>query len=98
MINSTPNYVLIESDGTKLYQVNQMGSKTPIGYTTESYEQLINIAEQYKKKLEDAGLIEKQLTPEEVQKKQNELMEKLISKFEGLENRMTDIEKELTND
>jgi len=95
MINKVPNYVMLESDGTMLYQINQVGNKTPIGYTNEAYEQLMGIAEQYKKKLEDAGLIQKELTPEEIQAKQNQLMEKLFNKLDSFESRLSGLETSL---
>ena len=85
-------------EGQEIKQVDQMGKQVLVGYTLAKFNQLMDVAEQYKKKLEDAGLIEKKLTPEEMQAKQNALMEKLLDKFEGLDKRMTDLEKELTDD
>lgn len=94
-MNQQPTYMMIESDGSCIYQTNQIGGKTLLGYTTGSYEQLMAIAEQYKKKLEDAGLIEKKLTPEEIQKKQAELMEKMLNNIDSISKRLENLEGSL---
>ena len=87
------NFFYGSINGTIIEQIDQTNnSHIPIGHTNEEFDRLIEVAEQYKKKLEDAGLIVKALTPEELQAKQNELMEKLIGKFDGLEKRLTVIE------
>ena len=94
-MNQQPAYGMIESDGTNIYQTNQMGTKTTIGFTAEAYNQLMSIAEQYKAKLEDAGLIKKELTQEEQQAKQMELMEKMFTKIESYEKRLEGLEESL---
>ncbi|MFA6832379.1 MAG: hypothetical protein WCR36_08975 [Bacteroidaceae bacterium] len=79
-------------DGREIKQVDQMGKQVLVGYTLASYNELLEVAEQYKKKLEEAGLIEKTLSPEEKQAKQTELLEKMLSKFESIEKRIDSLE------
>lgn len=81
--------------GDEIKQTDQMGQQVLVGYTLKAYNELLEIAEKYKKKLEDAGLIQKQLTPEEMQAKQNELMQKMIDKFETFDKRLSGLEEAL---
>ena len=76
-------------DGDEIKQVDQFGKQVLVGYSVSKFNKLLDVAEQYKKKLEDAGLIEKVLSPEE---KQTQLLEKILSKVDGLESRISSLE------
>ena len=82
-------------DGEEIKQIDQMGKQSVVGYTLASYNQLLSIAEQYKKKLEDAGLIEKKLTQEELMQKQTETLEKLVKKLDAQEEKLKKLEDSL---
>lgn len=79
-------------DGNIIKQLDNMGKQSVVGYTVSAYNEVIEIAEGYKKKLEDAGLIEKELTQEEILQKQNELLQKMIGKLDAQEKRLALLE------
>lgn len=87
------NFFYGSINGNIIEQIDQTNnSHIPIGHTNAEFDQLLEVAEKYKARLEEAGLIKKQLTQEEMQAKQNELLESLVDKFEKIESRIAKIE------
>ena len=79
--------------GTKIYNTyNQQ-----VGVTNEEYNKAVNLAKEYKKVLEDKGIIEKQKTPEELLKEslaqQNEVLLQMTQTIKQLNEKVQSLEK-----
>lgn len=61
---------------------------TVLGYTAKAYEELLQIAEDYKKVLMDHGLIEKEKTPEELAAEQKDMLSRIMDTLDGVMNRL----------
>lgn len=96
---NTPSFVGYIS-GTKIYNTyNQQ-----VGVTNEEYNKAVNLAKEYKKVLEDKGIIEKPKTPEELLKEslaqQNEVLMQMTQTIKQLNEKVQNLEQknEQTND
>ena len=68
-----------------------------IGVKREVYEEALNIAEEYKKVLEEHGLIEKERTPEEMAAEQAKLLNSINSSLQTILDRVDDLDGRMTN-
>lgn len=96
---NVPSFVGYVS-GTKIFNTyNQQ-----VGVTNEEYNKAVNLAKEYKKVLEDKGIIEKPKTPEELLKEsisqQNEVLLQMTQTIKELNEKVSTLEKknEQTND
>lgn len=71
-----------------------------IGVTLEEYNKALNVAKEYKKILEDKGIIEKERTPEEMQrelqeviKHQNEVMAQMADTIKAINDKVNNLEE-----
>ena len=79
--------------GTKIFNTyNQQ-----VGVTNEEYNKAVNLAKEYKKVLEDKGIIEKPKTPEEILKEsiaqQNEMLLQMTQTIKALSDKVSTLEK-----
>lgn len=89
-------HMLAAIENEKIYQVDQLGRKE-IGVITKHYTDTLELlkkfkesAEKYKKMLEDAGLIEKEKTPQEIYKEQNEMLKAIMARLTKLEEKQNE--------
>lgn len=82
--------MLAAIDSDKIYQVDQMGRKE-IGVTNKIYTDTLELlkkfqekSEQYKKMLEDAGIIKKEKTVQEIQEEQTAMIKALSEQIAQL--------------
>lgn len=85
------NYIMCLVDNDRIFQVDQLGRKE-IGVVTKHYNDTMELlkkfqakAQEYKKMLEDAGIIEKEKTPQEIYKEQNEMLKAIMARLNKLE-------------
>ena len=71
-----------------------------IGVTLDEYNKAVNIAKEYKKILEDKGIIEKEKTPEEMQKelqetikRQSEVMAQMADTIRAINEKVNSLEE-----
>lgn len=88
--------MLCQVDNEKIYQIDQFGKKE-IGVLSKHYLDTLDllkksqeIAEKYKKMLEDAGLIEKEKTPQEIYKEQSEMFKAIMARLTKLEEKQNE--------
>ena len=79
--------------GTKIFNTyNQQ-----VGVTNDEYNKAVNLAKEYKKVLEDKGIIEKPKTPEEMLKEsiaqQNEMLMQMTQTIKALTDKVSTLEK-----
>ena len=96
---NVPSFVGYVS-GTKIFNTyNQQ-----VGVTNEEYNKAVNLAKEYKKVLEDRGIIEKPKTTEEILREsltqQNEVLLQMTQTIKELNEKVSTLEKinEQTND
>lgn len=90
-MNNFQYTMLCAVDNEKIYQVDQYGRKE-IGVLMKHYTDTMELlkkfqekSEQYKKMLEDAGLIEKEKTVQEIQKEQTAMIKALSEQIAKLQ-------------
>lgn len=93
---NNPNFLSYVNQG-KIFNAY---TNQQIGVTIEEYNKALNIAKEYKKVLEDKGIIEKQKTPEEIQKelqetinRQNEVMAKMAETIKSISEKVNNLEE-----
>lgn len=64
-----------------------------IGVTDAKYNDALQVVAGFKKKLEEAGLLPKQRTPEEMQKEQMDMMQKMLNEMKELKERVDKYER-----
>lgn len=85
------NYTMLCAiDNEKIYQVDQFGRKE-IGVIMKHYTDTMELlkkfqekSEQYKKMLEDAGILKKEKTVQEVQEEQTAMIKELMAQVQAL--------------
>lgn len=92
---NNPNFIGYINQGKIFNTYNQQ-----IGVVLDEYNKAVNLAKEYKKVLEDKGIIEKQKTPEEIQKelqetikRQNEVMAKMADTIKSINDKVNNMEK-----
>lgn len=82
--------MLAAIDNDKIYQVDQMGRKE-IGVTSKIYTDTLELlkkfqekSEQYKKMLEDAGILKREKTVQEIQEEQTAMIKALSEQIAQL--------------
>ena len=93
--STTPSFLGYVNQGKIFNTYNQQ-----IGVSLEEYNRVLGIAKDYKKVLEEKGIIEKEKTPEEINKelqstisKQAEIMAKMTETIQAINKKVTLLEK-----
>lgn len=68
-----------------------------IGVTMEKYNDALKLINEYRNKLIELGVIEKEKTPEELQKETNALLLKLNERMNSMEEQLNEYKKSGTN-
>ena len=71
--------------------ISDVSTGKKIGVTLEKYKELEDISMQYYNKLIEAGLIEKEKTPEEIAAEQNKLINSLFNELKDLKEELRSI-------
>lgn len=83
------------NENSEIFRVDMWSSSPPqkVGVTIEKYNELLNVANKFQEKLEELGVLEKEKTPEEIQKENNNLLNMLNNKLESFSERLEALEK-----
>ncbi len=83
------------NENSEIFRVDMWSSSPPqkVGVTMEKYNELLNVANKFQEKLEELGVLEKEKTPEEIQKENNNLLNMLNNKLESFSERLEVLEK-----
>lgn len=83
------NIMLCAVEGDKIVQVDYMGNSVQIiGATQKLYEGALKMASEYRDKLIEAGILQKEKTPQEIQQEQSDMIKQLLGKVNDLEERL----------
>ena len=93
--STTPSFLGYVNQGKIFNTYNQQ-----IGVSLDEYNRVLGIAKDYKKVLEEKGIIEKEKTPEEINKelqatisKQSEIMAKMTETIQAINEKVILLEK-----
>lgn len=79
-------------DGDNIVSTDFYGNKTVVGVTTKKYEETMNLLNEYYNKLVDAGIIQKEKTPEEIVKEQQDLMNNMMIQMKEMQSRLDSLQ------
>lgn len=89
------NTVICSIEDNAIIQVGSYGNPPKkIGITLNKYEELLSLLDQYRNKLIELGVIEKEKTPEELQKENQALLSAILKRLDNLEKEKEDEHKE----
>lgn len=72
-------------EGDNILSSDFYGNKTVVGVTLKKYEDTLNLLNLYYDKLVDLGVIEKEKTPEDIAKEQQEMMKQMMEKMQEMQ-------------
>lgn len=82
---STVQTMVVGNFDGEIWQVDFSGNKgQQIGVDMKTYNELLSVANQYKQILVEKGFLEKERTPEEIAKEQNEIISQLANAVQTL--------------
>ena len=77
-------------DGEKIMQVDYAGRPVKeVGVVAQQYQEALKVIGGYRKKLEDAGILKKEKTPQEMYEEQMAAMKELMSELKSTKEKMT---------
>lgn len=94
MFNNNNNYLnVFVDDKGNIFKTDFFGANPQqIGVTQEKYNEALKIANDFQNKLIELGVIEKEKTPEEIQKETNDLLKQMYTQFENINKRLETLE------
>lgn len=87
---SSPMSCVVENG--EIYQVSFNG-RQKIGVTQQAYDELMQIANEYKNVLIEKGIIEKEKTPEEIQLENQQMMANMLEIINNLSNEVKELKE-----
>lgn len=81
-------------EGDNILSTDFYGNKQMIGVTTKKYQDTLNLLNTYYDKLVELGAIQKEKTPEEIAKEQQEIMQAMYSQMQSLQEKIDNMQKE----
>lgn len=72
-------------EGDNIMTTDFYGNKSTIGVTMKKYQETLDLLNTYYNKLVDLGVIEKEKTPEEVAKEQQEMMKTMMMQMQAMQ-------------
>lgn len=94
---SLQNIMYCTIEDNTILQCNYGQPFKKIGVTMEKYNDALKLINEYRNKLIELGVIEKEKTPEELQKETNALLVKLNERMNNMEERLNEYKKSNTN-
>lgn len=68
-------------DGNNIYTTDFYGNKQLIGVTTKKHQETVDLLDTYYNKLIELGVIEKEKTPDEIAKEQQQMMQAMMNQM-----------------
>jgi len=81
-------------DGEKIMQVDYAGRPVKeVGVVAQQYQEALKVIGGYRQKLEEAGILKKEKTPQEMYEEQMAAMKEMMSQIKSMNDRMDKYEK-----
>lgn len=72
-------------DGDNIYTSDFYGNKNLIGVTIKKHQETLDLLNTYYNKLIEVGVIEKEKTPEEIAKEQQQMMQSMMEQMQAMQ-------------
>lgn len=81
-------------DGDNILSTDFYGNKQIIGVTMKKYQDTIDLLNSYYNKLIELGVIEKEKTPEDIAKEQQEMLQTMMLQMKAMQEKLENIQTE----
>ena len=81
-------------DGDNILSTDFYGNKQVIGVTIKKYQDTIDLLNSYYNKLIELGVIEKEKTPEDIAKEQQEMLQTMMLQMKAMQEKLENIQTE----
>lgn len=80
-------------EGDNIVSTDFYGNKQIVGVTSKKYQETVDLLNTYYNKLVDLGIIEKEKTPEEIAKEQQEMMSMMMSQMKAMQEKLDSMQE-----
>jgi hypothetical protein len=80
-------------DGDNIVSTDYYGNKQVIGVTNKKHQETLELLSSYYDKLVELGVIEKEKTPEDIAKEQQEMMQTLILQMKVMQDKLESLQQ-----
>ena len=93
-------------DGDNILSTDFYGNKSIVGVTTKKHKETVDLLNTYYNKLVELGVIEKEKTPEDIAKEQQQMMQAMFAQMQVMQEKLdslqqvkeeTKVEKDMNN-
>lgn len=81
-------------DGDNIISTDFYGNKQIVGVTIKKYQDTLDLLNSYYNKLIEVGVIEKEKTPEDIAKEQQEMMQSMMLQMKAMQEKLDNIQTE----
>ena len=97
-LQNAQNTCICAIENDSIVQMGSWGNPPKeIGVTLKKYNELYELLKQYRDKLIELGVIEKEKTPEEVQKENQDMLIEIMKRLDNLEKEKTNVRYQKDN-
>lgn len=80
-------------DGDNIISTDYYGNKQIIGVTTKKHQETLDLLSSYYDKLVELGVIQREKTPEDIAKEQQEMMQTLILQMKAMQDKLESLQE-----
>lgn len=81
-------------EGDNILSTDFYGNKQLIGVTTKKHQETVELLNTYYNKLVEIGVIEKEKTPEDIAKEQQQVMQAMLAQMKTMQEALNDLQQE----
>lgn len=79
-------------DGDNILSTDFYGNKTIVGVTSKKYKDTVDLLNTYYNKLVELGVIEKEKTPEDLAKEQQQMMQAMFAQMQAMQEKLDSLQ------
>ena len=81
-------------EGDNILTTDFYGNKQLIGVTTKKHQETLDLLNKYYNKLVELGVIEKEKTPEDIAKEQQQMMQLMMQQMKDMQDKLESLQRE----
>lgn len=90
------NYFGGSIEGDNIISTDFYGNKQIVGVTTKKHQETVELLNSYYNKLVDMGVIEKEKTPEDIAKEQQQMMQTMMLQMQTMQQALNELQQNKT--
>lgn len=90
------NYFGGSIEGDNIISTDFYGNKQIVGVTTKKHQETVELLNSYYNKLVELGVIEKEKTPEDIAKEQQQMMQTMMLQMQTMQQALTELQQNKT--